>query len=457
MLEVRRTVGSAPGVLSIFDFTPKQGPALTTVTIQGQGFSPTAANNIVRFGSTDATVLSASNTSLVVAVPIGAASGPFSVRVGTTTVPSPGNFIVVTAPVITSINRRSFLANTTVPNLQVGGVNLGGAVFSLLPAFSPPTAVVNSVTVSNGGSVATLNVTLTAQATGTFVVLATATSGSSSPFPTMTNSFSVLSSTDPTTNSDADALTDLQEAFFGTDPLSADTDGDAFSDSEEVAAGSDPVNPSCTPLNCRVSGDVASVAVSLLNTAATPGLPREADSVTFSALNTTASAAYPREADSLTFSVLNSVNSASLLYEAYGVTFSLCNGTASPACATAASSLTSRRDAAQADAEPRADGQAAQDSDGDGIPDEVELRIGSGVFSADTDGDGYVDGLELALDSDPLDFNSVPSIRLPPEAVSPTFSVDNAAIFIAGSGRKAKLQGGLGYAPIRKRGGSFVR
>jgi hypothetical protein len=42
------------------------------------------------------------------------------------------------------------------------------------------------------------------------------------------------------------------------------------------------------------------------------------------------------------------------------------------------------------------------DSDGDGLPDHEELRIGTDPFSADTDGDGYLDGDEVANGYDPL-------------------------------------------------------
>jgi hypothetical protein len=42
------------------------------------------------------------------------------------------------------------------------------------------------------------------------------------------------------------------------------------------------------------------------------------------------------------------------------------------------------------------------DSDGDGLPDHEELRIGSDPFSADTDQDGYLDGDEVVNGYDPL-------------------------------------------------------
>ena len=46
------------------------------------------------------------------------------------------------------------------------------------------------------------------------------------------------------------------------------------------------------------------------------------------------------------------------------------------------------------------------DTDGDGIPDEDEIRLGTNPFDPDTDHDGYPDGLEIALGSDPLDLKA---------------------------------------------------
>jgi hypothetical protein len=67
---------------------------------------------------------------------------------------------------------------------------------------------------------------------------------------------------------------------------------------------------------------------------------------------------------------------------------------------------------------------AARDTDGDGLPDELErLVYGTSPLAADTDGDGVLDGLEVAWGMDPLsdagfgDFSFVETFALP--AVSP--------------------------------------
>ena len=59
------------------------------------GFNATASSDIVDFNGTAATVTSASATSLVATVPVGATTGPISVTVGTNTVISTNNFVVI--------------------------------------------------------------------------------------------------------------------------------------------------------------------------------------------------------------------------------------------------------------------------------------------------------------------------------------------------------------------------
>src|SRR5882762_10794259 len=67
ILEVKRN-GITPGTLTIFSFSPGQGNPLTTVTIQGEGFSSTPSANTVLFNGAPATVFSGNGTALVVSV-----------------------------------------------------------------------------------------------------------------------------------------------------------------------------------------------------------------------------------------------------------------------------------------------------------------------------------------------------------------------------------------------------
>jgi len=80
--------------LAIFTFVPMHGSAGAQITLQGQGFSPSPANDSVSFNGTVATVLSASATQLIVAVPVGATTGPISVTVNSQTVTTTTSFVV---------------------------------------------------------------------------------------------------------------------------------------------------------------------------------------------------------------------------------------------------------------------------------------------------------------------------------------------------------------------------
>ncbi|HTH56590.1 MAG TPA: M4 family metallopeptidase [Cyclobacteriaceae bacterium] len=62
----------------ITSFTPVAAPTATVVTISGQNFNSATEKNLVKFGATSATVLSASPTEIKVKVPVGASLGPIS-------------------------------------------------------------------------------------------------------------------------------------------------------------------------------------------------------------------------------------------------------------------------------------------------------------------------------------------------------------------------------------------
>src|SRR5476651_1545047 len=70
---------------TITSFSPLTGPVGATVTITGTSFNTTAANNVVFFGATRATVTAATATSLTVTVPSGATYAPITeLNTGTT-------------------------------------------------------------------------------------------------------------------------------------------------------------------------------------------------------------------------------------------------------------------------------------------------------------------------------------------------------------------------------------
>ncbi len=79
---------------TINSFSPASGPVGTTVVITGTNFNPTPANNIVFFGAAKAVVSSATTTSLLVTVPVGATYQPITVTAHNLTAYSAQRFIV---------------------------------------------------------------------------------------------------------------------------------------------------------------------------------------------------------------------------------------------------------------------------------------------------------------------------------------------------------------------------
>lgn len=105
------------GQLAIFSFMPTHGATGTQVTLTGQGFSATLANDTVSFNGVAATVLSASSTQLVVSVPAGATTGPISVTVGNKTAATTSSFVIDDGslpPTITQISPTIAVTGNTV-------------------------------------------------------------------------------------------------------------------------------------------------------------------------------------------------------------------------------------------------------------------------------------------------------------------------------------------------------
>lgn len=90
--------------VSLAEFTPRTGDPGDRVTLRGTGFSPNAAENSVRLGTTLAAVQTATPTELVVQVPADARSGQWSVTVtgnGEARLREP--FVVTQRPRITAL------------------------------------------------------------------------------------------------------------------------------------------------------------------------------------------------------------------------------------------------------------------------------------------------------------------------------------------------------------------
>jgi YD repeat-containing protein len=204
---------TSPTALAIFGFSPTQGSIGQTVTIQGQNFSTTPSSDAVQFNGTTATVTAATTNSLTVTVPTGATTGPISVTVGTVTANSSSNFTVLSLPIIAAVSPTSTIQTPAIP-FQVTGSNLTGSTFSFVPVFSPPAIGISNVVINSNGASATMTLSLTSSATGSFALVATSGTVSTSATPSAKNTLTILSS-DPNADSDGDGLTNIYEATIG--------------------------------------------------------------------------------------------------------------------------------------------------------------------------------------------------------------------------------------------------
>jgi len=87
----------------ITSFSPTEGTAGTTVTINGTNFSTVFSENIVKFNGTAANVTAATATSLTVAAPAGGLTGKITVQVGTQTAASLNDFVYVPVGVVSTL------------------------------------------------------------------------------------------------------------------------------------------------------------------------------------------------------------------------------------------------------------------------------------------------------------------------------------------------------------------
>jgi hypothetical protein len=192
------------------------------------------------------------------------------------------------------------------------------------------------------------------------------------------------------------------------------------------------VNPSVTQLPGRQY--VSSLAFSMLNTlnpsSAQPAGSQYVSSWAFSMLNSLnpslAQPAGSQYVSSLAFSMLNAVSPASgvpVMQYLTSSVVSISNQIPGPMSSLVAGGSVIRDVSTIA--------KEFVDTDGDGLSDEDELRLGTNPFNRDTDFDGYPDGLEIALGSNPLDANSTPNVNPPGFVLSPAISIFNAAPVVA--------------------------
>ncbi|HEY8933927.1 MAG TPA: IPT/TIG domain-containing protein [Cyclobacteriaceae bacterium] len=160
--------------LSITSFTPTSGAEGTSVTITGQSFSTTAANNVVKFNGTTATVMNATATEITTNVPAGATSGKITVTVNGATATSATDFTFLPTPVITSFTPGYYLSGSTLPSVVISGSNFSTTTTDNVVKFNGATATVSAATATQ------LTATLPGDATsGKITVTVNGVTGSS--------------------------------------------------------------------------------------------------------------------------------------------------------------------------------------------------------------------------------------------------------------------------------------
>jgi hypothetical protein len=373
----------------------------SSTTVSDGSFSITQAPTVQGSLQVTATFLTSSGVTLAgvsITVP--------PVTLGTT---NAGTISVLPVPKI--VSPLSALAGSQVTMIINGG-SLTGATFAFQPAAVPPIAV-NVTSTNPAGTSATLALNIPATAIGTFALVATTASGSStSSIIAKINRFTVV---DPNSH--------------------ADTDGDGFQDVIEALFGTDPLDPTSFPV-IPVATETESAPFSTLNAPVVQAGIRETESVAFSILNAPVMSAGISETESVAFSILNAPASTAGIRESESINFGVLNNAVG---VSSANPPRLRVGPAKSSSQAEGAGIQAQsqsvdpfvDSDGDGLPDWLERLLGTDpnnpdtdgdglsdyqeVFiyrtnplSPDTDGDGFTDGSEVLFGSDPLNPNSTP-------------------------------------------------
>ena len=135
------TISSNPGPI-INDFNPKLAVEGATVTIDGDNFDPTDANNTVTFtGGSIGNILSATKRKIRVEIPVGTQNGPITVATGSGSDVSDEDLILTTDPIITDFTPDAGIALTSV---TINGFNFSDIAANntvLFGAFSTTPAV----------------------------------------------------------------------------------------------------------------------------------------------------------------------------------------------------------------------------------------------------------------------------------------------------------------------------
>lgn len=149
LVSISRSTLPGSNALAILNFTPQQGPAGTTVTIQGQGFSATPSADTVQFNGVAASVTAATTTALTVTVPTGATTGPISVTVSGTQATSASSFTVASLVSITLGPAASSVGPGATQQFRAVGTYSNGTAGDLTTSVSWSSSSASIATISN--------------------------------------------------------------------------------------------------------------------------------------------------------------------------------------------------------------------------------------------------------------------------------------------------------------------
>ncbi|HEX6699181.1 MAG TPA: RHS repeat-associated core domain-containing protein [Gaiellaceae bacterium] len=169
----RQTVSA----VSVLSFAPKAGPAGTTVTIYGTGYSATPSQNTVKFNGTVGTVVSSQATKIVATVPAGATTGTISVTApggtgtssGSYTVGPAGPSITGFSPGVASVGGSVTVTGTGFDTSAINDVLATGKARAQVTAASA-TSLTGSIGGPGSGHVVVATPTGTATSTGIIYV-----------------------------------------------------------------------------------------------------------------------------------------------------------------------------------------------------------------------------------------------------------------------------------------------
>jgi hypothetical protein len=149
---------------AISSFSPTSGPVGTTVTLTGTNFSTTPEINIVRFNGLLTAVTASTSTSITTTVPVGAASGLITLRVGAINTTSSSNFTV------------TLCSNPPKPTISASGINTEA------PVLTSSSSTGNQWYLNNAAISGATNNTLTASQPGIYKVRVSVAGGCVSEF-----------------------------------------------------------------------------------------------------------------------------------------------------------------------------------------------------------------------------------------------------------------------------------